>query len=387
MSETSNADSATETEHVASVETEASRYVPPPEPPSAVAAAPQKKRGGFWLLLILFLMMSGSSYFAYQLWLQLHNSQAQQAQQSSAASAALQQDIDTLKQQWQALQTPQLELQQQVNTLEQQQQALQKAYTQLYNKQRRTGDADDWSAAEVGYLLRIAQQRLSLGQDVEAALSALRAADQRLRHAGALFLPVREQLTHDIQQLQSVEMPDIEGMALALAGYAKRTETLPLLQGKGHQQPLQPQAETEQAPTADTSWPAVADTLWSELRKLVVIRYNDSADTGLLSPPQRAFLRDNLRLKLATARLLLLNRDTEQFRLEIKSLLTWLQRYYDVQDKAVDAMRTDLQRMQTVALQPELPDVSQSLAVLQPLNRAASSEPVIDLTHQEQVAQ
>jgi len=387
MSETPNTDSTME--YTAPVETEKNPYVPPPEPPTKPL---KKKRGWLWLFFLLLLIAGGSSYFAYQLWLQLQNHQAQQTaqvQHSHAASNALQQEITDLKhnlQNLQNLQPQQLELQQHIKMLQAQQQSLQKAYTQLYNKLRRTGDEDDWSVAEVGYLLRIAQQRLSLGNDLSAALQALQAADQRLRNAGALFLPVREQLTKDIQQLQSLDAPDIEGMALRLAEYTQRTEKLPLLQGQRAEQPLQQQIETAQIGTPRSyHWRDIADTLWGEMSKLVVIRYNDNADTGLLSPSQREFLTDNLRVKLETARLLLLNRNTEQFRLEIKTLLLWLQRYYDLQNKSVNAMYSDLERMQKITLKPDLPDVSKSLAVLEQLNRTAGDTTEQSLPDQEQV--
>ncbi len=374
MSETSNIDNTTG--GYAALDPPDKEQETPYLPPRAPAAVPKKKTGWLWLLLILFIIAAASSYFAYQLWQQLESNQVQQsaqAQHSNAASDALQQDLRALQQQMQTSGPQQVELRQQVKHLEQQQQALQQAYTQLYNRTRRTGDADDWSIAEVGYLLRIAQQRLSLGHDLPAALQALTAADQRLRSAGALLLPVREQLAKDIQQLQSLEMPDIEGMSLRLAGYAQAAEELPLLQGRRAEQPVQQKTpQTPQVQAASVHWRDIIATLWGEMRKLVVIRYNESADTGLLSPSQRAFLSDNVRVKLETARLLLLNRNTEQFHLEIKTVREWMQRYYDTQNKAVTLMRNDLQEMREIELDPEMPDISKTLAVLAQINRAAS---------------
>ncbi len=369
MSEIANPDSSTQ--YAPPSDTVETRYLPPPP-------AAKKKRGWLWLLLLILLLIAGSSsYFAYQLWTQLQSNQNQQqvqTQQNHATTKTLQQEIAELKQHLQALQPQQQEWQQKIHRLQVEQQQLQQAYAQLYNKLRRTGDNEDWSIAEVGYLLRIAQQRLSLGNDLSAALQALQAADQRLHSAGALFLPVREQLAKDIQYLQSLETPDIEGMALRLAGYAQSCGALPLLQGNFTAKPLQHAEDTtaESAKLQFYHWYDIASTVWGEMRKLVVIRYNDSADAGLLSPTERSFLTDNLRIKFNTARLLLLNRDTEQFRLEINTVLSWLKRYYDLQNKAVAVLHSDLEQMQKIALKPELPDTSKALAVLEQLNRAAT---------------
>ncbi len=366
-------------EHTALSELVDSPYTPPPAAETPPTPPVKKRRRGLWLFIVFLLLMTGgSSYFAYQLWLQLRMNQSQHTthtQHSNAASDALQHSITALQEQWQAVQPLHNEYQEQIAALQQEQQQLQQAYVQIYNKLRRVGDREDWSIAEVGYLLRIAQQRLSLGNDVPAALDALEAADQRLRSAGPVFLKVREQLAKDIQQLQRLEPPDIEGIALRLAGYAQSSEALPLLQGYAQPSASPPKAADPPADDSHTyDWQDIGQTVWGEMRKLVVVRYNDSADVGLLSPQQGQILSHHLRVKLDTARLLVLTRDTEQFKLEIKALQDRLKRYYDLNNVAVQAMQAALKDMEDIELQLELPDISKSLAELEYLDKITSDD-------------
>jgi uncharacterized protein HemX len=45
----------------------------------------------------------------------------------------------------------------------------------------------------------------------------------------------------------------------------------------------------------------------------------------------------------------------------------WLNRYYDKNSSAVQVLQQDLMKMQTIDLTPPLPDISQSLELLQGL--------------------
>lgn len=89
-------------------------------------------------------------------------------------------------------------------------------------------DSEDLIFAEVGYLLGIAQQRLSFERDVPTAIRAMEAADQRLLN---LIRPdletVRAVLMADINDLRAVPVIDTTGAALYLADVLKRIDALP----------------------------------------------------------------------------------------------------------------------------------------------------------------
>lgn len=230
---------------------------------------------------------------------------------------------------------------------------------------------EDWKLAEIRYLLTIAQHRLQLMDDIQGALAALTAADNRLsRFNHLLLLPVRSQLFKEIKQLQTFVAPDIEGFAVKLAQYGAQIDDLPLLQNTYQKSvalttvPSEPVEENEKENEPEESW---QQTIWKELKQLVVIRHNEEAKTGFLTPKQQQFIKQSLYLKLEIARAFLLRRDSENFTAALQVVQEWLNRYYDKNSPAVQVLQQDLMKMQTIDLTPPLPDISQSLQLLQGL--------------------
>lgn len=317
-----------------------------------------------WMLLILLALLAASGWLGSQAWQQLEASRQQQAEQVRRNE----ENVRALQTQLQALQaTLSGDLQQRLQQLQQQQQSLERGVNDLYVRQRKIGDRDEQNVVEISYLLRIAQHRLILGQDSQAALAALKAADERLRQIDdPRMLAAREQLASDINRLLAIRWPDIDGMALRLADYANRIEQLPLLQGRQQAEAKPPAAETK---TPARDWDELPSAVMDELKKLVVIRYNENSDTGLLAPEQQYFLLQNLRLTLEAARLALLQRHTKDFRGAVAKAQDWLKRYFDQNSPEVAAMQAELARMQQAELLPELPDITHAMTTLEELSR------------------
>ncbi|MDP3037387.1 MAG: uroporphyrinogen-III C-methyltransferase, partial [Rhodocyclaceae bacterium] len=104
--------------------------------------------------------------------------------------------------------------------------------------------------------------------------------------------------------------------------------------------------------------------LWHEVRQLVRIERIDRPDPGLLSPRESLFLRENLRLRLLSARLGLLARDGSSFLTDLKQADEWLERYFDTRAPAVENARAALKNLakQEVGAQPV--DLNETLAAL-----------------------
>jgi uroporphyrin-3 C-methyltransferase len=350
-------------------------------PPVSDTPLKPKSRWGFQLILLVLLIGSAIYAFDYKIrYLNIfeNSSQAQiPALEAKAVTfkpvtppveispkllASIKQlriDIDAL----QKAQAKPSALLDSVQALQNQQSQLQSSYQALYQQQTKQGDERDWQVAEVHYLLRVAQQRLLISQDIKAAKNALKMVDQRLAQAGALFLPVRKQVTRDLHALQQIPSVDISGMSLRLAIHQEELIDLPLLQTLSLPK-SKPSDNTHKTPAIETDWQHIGQKIWQDLSGLVTIRHNNSSEVGLLAPTQQHFLKENMRLKLATARLLLLNHETQQFQQAITDLLKWLTLYYDQNASNVQALQTDLQHMQGIELLPELPDISASLKIL-----------------------
>jgi len=223
-----------------------------------------------------------------------------------------------------------------------------------------------WRVAEVDYLMALANHRLQLSNDVDTARTALLDADKRLRQIADPGLNVvRMALADEIKSLDSVEKPDIAGMANQLTALVGGIEELPLTNRDRKRQPLHADIDKKVS-----TWRELPSMLWAEIRGLIVIRRHDHPIEPLLPPEEKHYLAQNLGLKLEQARLALLRRDEEVFHANIADTETWVDRYFDKQESSVQAVLQTLDSLKAAKLKPELPDISNSLRELRAWRQA-----------------
>lgn len=249
-----------------------------------------------------------------------------------------------------------------ISRLANEQKALTASLTELYQQQPESNE--DWALSEVEYLLIIASHRLILERDVNTALAAMEAAALRLQAlSGPDLIPVREQLTADINKLRAVNTVDTVGMAIYLADLVERAAELPVRK-PADDLPGKAGNEEQSSAGTESGWRNILAVFWQELKSLIVIKKSGEIRQALLMPDEEYFLSQNLRLELENARLAVLRHDTENLRTSIALILDWLQRYYETSDAAVSNIMDTLIKMQGVELQPQLPDISSSLETL-----------------------
>ena len=321
-----------------------------------------KKRSFLWLFLFLILLLGGTIILSYPL-----------GQRFERSQQALQQQVNLLNTQVATLQTelrasqsqdhqaPLNSLQALFKALSKQQQDLDSQFSYLVRQiEQQPQNNEDWKLAEIQYLLKIALQRLQLASDPESALAALKAADQRLQYLNKPTLfQLRTQLLEDIKRLEALEGPDTERLVVSLSQYIAKADQLPLL--KAHYEASQPTPE-ETMPAETLSW---QEWGWQTVKQFLVIRYNKEADTGFMSPGQKALVGQILHLRLENVRFFLLRHDTQNFAASLTSVRDWLKRYYDQNEKTVKALQQDLMAMQNTDLNPPLPNISGSFNLLQ----------------------
>lgn len=265
-----------------------------------------------------------------------------------------------------------------------QQEALQGMYQELMRAR------DERFLTEVEQAVGIASQQLQLAANVPAALTALQAAEARLASQNRpQLLAVRKLVARDIERLRALPTADITGMALRLETMLGIIDNLPL--GFEHAPPAKPAPSKQVAakpstPTKGKQLPVQASEpvaapvpeepgflssllgeLWGELRQLVRIERLDRAEPPLLAPQQALYLRENLRLRLLSARLGLLQRDARSFAEDVRQSRLWLERYYDVDAAPVRNMLGDLRQMEAARLNVELPSLAETEAALRNL--------------------
>ena len=208
----------------------------------------------------------------------------------------------------------------------------------------------DYALAEIEHLLVLAGHKLALARDMAGALAALAAADKRLT---GLALPGAEQarnrLRADMDRLGAIEQADLSGLGLYLSDLIERVDSLPL-----RETALLEPASAPAAPPPEGVRGFFTAVL-RELKGLVIIRREEQARPPLL-PEQIYFLRANIKLELANARLAVFNRDTGNLQASLMRIQNWLSDHFDMRDSAAANFNDTLTRMQGLEL--ALPEIN-----------------------------
>jgi uroporphyrinogen III methyltransferase/synthase len=254
------------------------------------------------------------------------------------------------------------------------QQALQQQYADLARNR------DDWTMAEVGQMLSAASEQLQLTGNTQLALFALQSADTRLAASdGAQVLSVRKAIAEDIDKLKSAPSTDLTGLAIKLDDAIDQIDQLPL-SGEAPIAHATPHASTPKdidrvaAATGEPKWKAwwnqfVAGVV-EQLTSLVQVRRIDHADAMLVAPDQGYFVRENLKLRLLSARLALLARNQTTLKSDLRAADNALARYFDASSKSVQTVRDLVKQVDGGSGAVDVPNLNTSLqAVHQYRNR------------------
>ncbi|MFO0480492.1 MAG: uroporphyrinogen-III C-methyltransferase [bacterium] len=254
---------------------------------------------------------------------------------------------------------------------------------------------DEAALAEIEQTLIAANQQLVLAGNVRVALIALQSADARLALIDrAQFAPLRRALAADIERLQRVPLVDTTGIAMRLDRAVAGIDTLATLpggtstvasareEGRPGGDSRSPDATSSasastSAAAAANATPAVAGwrvtlaRIWAEFkadfRQLASIRRIDPDVLPLISPEQSWFLRENLRLRLLSARHALLARDEPGFRGDIAASRAWVARYFDPRDPATVALAETLHELERAQVRIDLPEIGASIEAVRTL--------------------
>jgi uroporphyrin-III C-methyltransferase len=240
------------------------------------------------------------------------------------------------------------------------QQKLQQSVTSLYQKEDQS--SLDWVLAEAEYLVLAANQRLALEGDINTAIAALKAADQRLgseNHPD--LIPIRDQIIEDAAALEAVKLPDIEGLAIYLAKVIEQAKDLPT---KKLADSVEPFSGTKNLADDAKQWRNVANAVWTDLVELVEVKDAALPDSVLFDPELKYFLQQNLRLELASARLSVLRRDGQNFRASVGLIKNMLNEFYETSATSVESIIARLDEAESYEFEPALPKITGSLDVI-----------------------
>ena len=230
---------------------------------------------------------------------------------------------------------------------------------------------DEWALTEIEQVLQLASQQLQLARNVPSALAALQLADAKLQRLDRpQFVPLRRAIARDMDRLKAVPFVDVPGLSLRLDQAIAAVDTLPLaLEQRLPPQPAPP------PPIDEAGWRAFLRAVWQDVRQLVRVENIDRPEAPLLAPQQQYFLRENIKLRLLSARFSLLLNDQQTFGADLSAAGAWLRQYFDTRSPAVTTMQMLLRQMQGTEMAGEMPDVTRSLEAVRLLKQAPERAP------------
>ena len=225
--------------------------------------------------------------------------------------------------------------------------------------------------AEIEQLLLTADQQLRLSGNVKGALLAMQNADERLQHMSRpAFTSLRRTIEGDMGRLRTFPEVDVSAINSSLNGLIDGVDTLPL----EYQRQVADEPAGHAAPSAgETFWQRLKREIWQGFRQLVRIENTGRPEIPLLSPDQAFFLRENLKLRLLSARMALLSHDESSFHDELNTTSEWTARYFDLKSAAGVRMTGQLQKLGATPITVKLPDIEASLQAVRNYRLSSAS--------------
>ncbi|MCG5513164.1 uroporphyrinogen-III C-methyltransferase [Ectothiorhodospira shaposhnikovii] len=221
----------------------------------------------------------------------------------------------------------------------------------------------EWQVAEVRYLMRIADHRLSLMDDAQGALAALNAADEMLKAIGdPRFGEVRDAIALEKQALENYDGTQVSQLVAELEQITAELKPMPL---------KMPEAENGAARLLMVNGEPAEDAAWwerayfqvmNELNQHVTVRRHAQPVRSMPDADAELFMRQVLALRIESARLAALRLDAEDYRANLKGAQELLVEYFA--SEPVAPLLKRLQDLEQRELRAERPDISGSLEKL-----------------------
>jgi uroporphyrinogen III methyltransferase / synthase len=341
---------------------------------SAAPAPANGRRGGgsalLWLILVLVAAGAGAGGYALNRKLDRVDQQLVQRQQAAdQQTTALRARADEAIAGAQQLDKQIAQLEGKIADAQTSQQALAQQYADLAKNR------DDWTFAEVGQMLSSASEQLQLTGNTQLALFALQSADTRLAASDSpQAIAVRKAIAQDIDKLKAAPSTDLAGLAIKLDTALAQIDSLPLA-GEAIVAHTKPEAaapaDVAQIAAANNEprWKAWLQTVGAgigqQIASLVQVRRIDNADAMLVSPDQGYFVRENVKLRLLSARLSLLSRNEETLKSDLAAADAALGHYFDNASKQTQTVRDLVKEVSAGSAAVAVPNIDTSLQAVE----------------------
>lgn len=209
---------------------------------------------------------------------------------------------------------------------------------------------ENWLLSEVEFLLKMADQRILIKEDVKGALQLMRKAERlilEMPQDDRGLMNVRVAISKDIAMMEAYRSIDVPGTYAELAALSSLIEKLPLV-------PTHSSNSAEKT-SADDTLSKINETFAG----YITIRKHDTAElAALLSPEQRLNMRDSLRLAVDQAQTGLLRGDQRVYDESLSRIRRWVLQYFVTEDLQTQQAIRRLEDLVRVRVEFDLPAIA-----------------------------
>ena len=233
---------------------------------------------------------------------------------------------------------------------------------------------DEIAISEIEQVLLVASQQLQLAGNVSSALTALQLADTKL---------------------QRLDRPQFVPLRRALVARHGSPEGRPVRRHRRHEPEARPGDRRRRHAAARDGRAGAASRAGqggaarrrfahgagccaksgTTSKQLIRIEVADRPAAPLVPVAQQYFLRENLKLRLLTARIALLARNDASFEADLAAVDGWLKQYFDTRAKPVQTLQATFKQLAASPMPGETPDLTRSLEALRVLRLGQDRAP------------
>lgn len=232
----------------------------------------------------------------------------------------------------------------------------------------------DWQVAHAEHLIRAAHQRLVLTGDVDGAHALLDAADKVVSDIKEIgTINVRRAFAKNLNDLDVASRVDIEGIFAKLDALQEQILQLSI-------PPLSFEANKPKKveEPEDANFGEKVSTALANMFAVVTAQYDiqqlDEPVKPLLTENQRAHLKQNLTLLVEQAQLAAIRGNTVVYKRLLSQAEEWVRSHFNLDTPVAQTTLNTFKQLTSVELDPEIPDISESMRALKVFAAAWNKE-------------
>jgi uroporphyrin-3 C-methyltransferase len=152
---------------------------------------------------------------------------------------------------------------------------------------------------------------------------------------------------------------DITGVSIKLENLANSMDKLPLVSNRTTKSTSTPERDANL-----NQWQRLTHEIWQDVKSMIELERIDRPEPPLIAPEQNFFLRENIKLRLLTARIALLQHDQATYRRDLQDAQQWLKSHFDTRDATTKMALSAIHQLLADNIVIQIPDVSESLRLV-----------------------